>query len=74
MITCPRLPIHRPPPGPAPSASGGPAPQWRSRQGDPNHEKALLCTFFSCSEYRDLKKSIEVYEKNGGKSKPAPSR
>jgi tetratricopeptide (TPR) repeat protein len=32
-----------------------------------------LCTF-SCSEYRDLKKSIEVYEKNGGKSKPAASR
>jgi tetratricopeptide (TPR) repeat protein len=32
-----------------------------------------LCTF-SCSEYRDLKKSIEVYEKNGGKAKPAASR
>ena len=32
-----------------------------------------LCTF-SCSEYRDLKKSIEAYEKNGGKSKPAASR
>jgi tetratricopeptide (TPR) repeat protein len=32
-----------------------------------------LCTF-SCSEYRDLKKSIEVYERNGGKSKPAAAR
>lgn len=32
-----------------------------------------LCTF-SCSEYRDLKKSIEVYEKSGSKSKPAASR
>jgi Tfp pilus assembly protein PilF len=32
-----------------------------------------LCTF-SCSEYRDLKKSVEAYEKNGGKTKPAASR
>ncbi len=32
-----------------------------------------LCTF-SCSEYRDLKKSIEAYEKTGGKSKPAAAR
>ncbi len=32
-----------------------------------------LCTF-SCSEYRDLKKSIEAYEKSGGKTKPAASR
>ena len=28
-----------------------------------------LC-FFSCSEYRDLKKAVEAYEKSGGKSKP----
>ena len=39
------------------------------------HLKLLdsLCTF-SCYEYRDLKKAIGVYEKNGGKSKPAASR
>jgi tetratricopeptide (TPR) repeat protein len=39
------------------------------------HLKSLdsICTF-SCSEYRDLKKSIEAYEKNGGKAKPAASR
>ncbi len=28
-----------------------------------------LCTF-SCSEYRDLKRAVEAYEKSGGKSKP----
>jgi len=39
------------------------------------HLKSLdsICTF-SCSEYRDLKKSIEAYEKGGGKAKPAASR
>ena len=28
-----------------------------------------LC-FFPCSEYRDLKRAVEAYEKNGGTSKP----
>jgi Flp pilus assembly protein TadD len=28
-----------------------------------------LC-FFSCSQYRDLKKAVEAYEKSGGKVKP----
>jgi len=28
-----------------------------------------LC-LFSCSEYRDLKRAVEAYEKSGGKSKP----
>ena len=28
-----------------------------------------LC-FFPCSEYRDLKKAVEAYEKSGGKIKP----
>jgi tetratricopeptide (TPR) repeat protein len=28
-----------------------------------------LC-FFPCSEYSDLKKAVEVYEKTGGKTKP----
>jgi tetratricopeptide (TPR) repeat protein len=32
-----------------------------------------LC-FFSCSEYRDLKKAIEAYEKSGGKIKPTAER
>jgi Flp pilus assembly protein TadD len=32
-----------------------------------------LCVF-SCSEYRDLKKAVDVYEKSGGKSKPTASR
>jgi tetratricopeptide (TPR) repeat protein len=32
-----------------------------------------LC-FFSCSEYRDLKKAVEAYEKSGGKTKPAAAR
>jgi len=31
-----------------------------------------LC-FFSCSEYRDLKKAVEAYEKSGGKTKPTAS-
>jgi tetratricopeptide (TPR) repeat protein len=29
-----------------------------------------LC-FFSCSEYKDLKKAVEAYESSGGKVKPA---
>jgi tetratricopeptide (TPR) repeat protein len=35
------------------------------------HLRALdsLC-FFSCSEYRDLKRAVEAYEKSGGKTKP----
>ncbi|MBI3825939.1 MAG: tetratricopeptide repeat protein [Candidatus Rokubacteria bacterium] len=32
-----------------------------------------LC-FFSCEEYRDLKKAIEAYEKSRGKVKPAAVR
>jgi tetratricopeptide (TPR) repeat protein len=38
------------------------------------HLRALdsLCTF-SCSEYRDLKRAVEAYEKSGGKSKPTAS-
>jgi len=32
-----------------------------------------LC-FFPCSEYRDLKKAIEAYEKSGGKVKPTAGR
>jgi tetratricopeptide (TPR) repeat protein len=32
-----------------------------------------LC-FFSCEEYRDLKKAVEAYEKSGGKVKPAAAR
>ena len=32
-----------------------------------------LC-FFSCEEYRDLKKAVEAYEKSAGKVKPAASR
>jgi len=28
-----------------------------------------LC-FFPCSEYRDLKRAVEAYGKNGGTSKP----
>ena len=31
-----------------------------------------LC-FFSCEEYRDLKKAVEAYEKSHGKVKPAAS-
>ena len=31
-----------------------------------------LC-FFPCSQYRDLKKAVEAYEKSAGKSKPAAS-
>ncbi|HYB43620.1 MAG TPA: tetratricopeptide repeat protein [Candidatus Methylomirabilis sp.] len=38
------------------------------------HLKTLdkLC-FFPCSQYRDLKKAVEVYEKSGGKLKPTAS-
>jgi tetratricopeptide (TPR) repeat protein len=38
------------------------------------HLRALdsLCTF-SCSEYRDLKRAVEAYEKSGGKTKPTAS-
>lgn len=38
------------------------------------HLRALdsLCTF-SCSEYRDLKRAVEAYEKSGGKAKPTAS-
>jgi hypothetical protein len=32
-----------------------------------------LC-FLPCSEYRDLKKAVEAYEKSGGKTKPAAAR
>jgi tetratricopeptide (TPR) repeat protein len=32
-----------------------------------------LC-LFSCSEYRDLKKAVEAYEKSGGKVKPTAAR
>ncbi len=32
-----------------------------------------LC-MFSCSEYRDLKRAVEVYEKSGGKTKPTASQ
>jgi tetratricopeptide (TPR) repeat protein len=32
-----------------------------------------LC-FFPCSQYRDLKKAVEVYEKSGGTSKPQAAR
>jgi tetratricopeptide (TPR) repeat protein len=32
-----------------------------------------LC-FFPCSEYRDLKKAVEAYEKSGGRVKPAAAR
>ena len=32
-----------------------------------------LC-FFPCSEYRDLKKAVEAYEKSGGRVKPAAGR
>ena len=28
-----------------------------------------LC-LITCSEYRDLKRAVEAYEKSGGKSKP----
>ena len=31
-----------------------------------------LCVF-SCSEYRDLKRAVDVYEKSGGKTKPTAS-
>ncbi|HEY7140352.1 MAG TPA: tetratricopeptide repeat protein [Methylomirabilota bacterium] len=31
-----------------------------------------LC-FFPCSQYRDLKKAVEAYEKSGGKVKPVAS-
>ncbi|MGH7391822.1 MAG: tetratricopeptide repeat protein [Candidatus Rokuibacteriota bacterium] len=39
------------------------------------HLKALdkLC-FLPCSEYRDLKKAVEAYEKGGGKEKPRATR
>ena len=39
------------------------------------HLKALdkLC-FLPCSEYRDLKKDVEAYEKSGGKVKPQASK
>jgi len=32
-----------------------------------------LC-FFSCEEYRDLKKAVNAYEKSGGKTKPTAER
>jgi len=32
-----------------------------------------LC-FFPCSQYRDLKRAIEAYEKSGGKIKPTAAR
>jgi tetratricopeptide (TPR) repeat protein len=32
-----------------------------------------LC-FFPCSQYRDLKKAVEAYEKSGGKVKPVASQ
>jgi tetratricopeptide (TPR) repeat protein len=32
-----------------------------------------LC-FFSCEQYRDLKKAVDAYEKSGGKVKPAAAR
>ena len=32
-----------------------------------------LC-FFPCSEYRDLKKAVDAYEKSGGKVKPTAHR
>jgi predicted Zn-dependent protease len=32
-----------------------------------------LC-FFSCSEYRDLKKAVEAYETSGGRIKPTAAR
>jgi tetratricopeptide (TPR) repeat protein len=39
------------------------------------HLKALdgLC-FLPCSEYRDLKKAVEAYEKSGGKVKPQAAK
>jgi tetratricopeptide (TPR) repeat protein len=39
------------------------------------HLKRLdkLC-FFSCEQYRDLKKAVEAYEKSNGKVKPAAAR
>lgn len=39
------------------------------------HLKALdkLC-FLPCSEYRDLKKDVEAYEKSGGRVKPQASK
>lgn len=39
------------------------------------HLKTLdgLC-FFSCEEYRDLKKAVEVYETSGARVKPTSSR
>ena len=39
------------------------------------HLKTLdsLC-FITCSEYRDLKRAVEAYEKSGGKSKPSASQ
>jgi len=30
--------------------------------------------FFPCSQYRDLKKAVEAYEKSGGKSKPQAAK
>jgi hypothetical protein len=32
-----------------------------------------LC-MFSCSEYRDLKRAVEAYEKSGGKTKPTAAQ
>jgi len=32
-----------------------------------------LC-FFPCSQYRDLKKAVEAYEKSGGKTKPQAAK
>ena len=32
-----------------------------------------LC-FFPCSQYKDLKKAVEAYEKSGGKVKPVASQ
>jgi len=47
--------------------------------GDLPHAKEHLKTldslcFITCSEYRDLKRAVEAYEKSGGKSKPTASQ
>ena len=47
--------------------------------GDLPHAKEHLKTldslcFITCSEYRDLKRAVEAYEKSGGKAKPTASQ
>lgn len=65
-------------PDPALASGGGDAGTTTPAKAlaiDPDHLGRLnkLC-FLPCSEYRDLKKAVESYEKSGGRVKPTAAK